>query len=854
MRKGITSPAMTEMEQKHMKLSRELAGECMVLLENDGTLPLTGVKKLALFGNGARNTVKGGTGSGDVNSRFVISIEKGLKQAGYQITTTSWIDRVDRELQAAKAAHQEFIQKTAREQNTSPVMIGFLHPFREPPLPAITDQDLADAGTDTALYVISRNSGEGADRFAEKGDYYLSDQDREFLSQLSKAFPRLIVILNIGGVMDLAELKAMKGINAILLMSQLGNIGGYALADVLSGAVTPSGKLTDTWAEHYQDYPSSATFSHNNGDVDDDNYADGIYVGYRYFDTKGVRPMYPFGFGRSYTDFEIKPTGASVKDGQVILRASVTNTGSSFSGKEVVQVYVSAPAGHLHKPAKELKAFGKTKLLAPGEKQELALTFPVQDMASYCEECAAWVLEEGNYLVSLGASSADTRPAAVLTLSRSVKTLKTRNLFRKDREFEELALGQEGNAEQVQSALDAGVPAIVLDPDALHEKTAVYSERKLLTTDKTETLTFADWKNGKCTLEELVAQLTVEELATLCVGTQRAESMNSIIGSASLTVPGAAGETSGILEETRGIRHTVNADGPAGLRLQPHYRTDLEGNLLPGGTIFGDTAQPFPEMAEGAYVDYYQYCTAIPIGWALAMSWNMDLVEQAADMVGAEMELFNVDLWLAPAMNIHRNPLCGRNFEYYSEDPVVSGQVAAAITRGVQRHPGKGVTIKHFACNNQEDNRYFTNVHIGERAIREIYLRGFEICVRSAQPLAVMTSYNLINGIHAANNVDLVQRALRDEWGFEGLVMTDWFSSQKLPALTGESHKYPIASSTGCVLAGNDLQEPGCTQNVEDLIRSVKEGIPVDGVQISLADLQYNAANILRVVLRCMQG
>jgi beta-glucosidase len=266
----------------------------------------------------------------------------------------------------------------------------------------------------------------------------------------------------------------------------------------------------------------------------------------------------------------------------------------------------------------------------------------------------------------------------------------------------------------------------------------------------------------------------------------------------------------------------------------------------------GDVIEPFEtDLKDDEIDDYYQYCTAIPIGWALAQSWNEELVAQAGDMVGSEMEQFNVDLWLAPAMNIHRNPLCGRNFEYYSEEPLVAGKIAAAMTKGVQKHPGKGTTIKHFAVNNQEDNRYFVNAHVSERALREIYLKGFEITVKESQPLSIMTSYNLLNGIHTANNYDLIQGMARDEWGFEGTVMTDWFTSQDMPMLTGKfKPKYPISASTGCIYAGNDIQMPGCQKNVDDIVEAVNSGKEIDGYTITLADLQYNAANVIRVVAK----
>lgn len=312
--------------------------------------------------------------------------------------------------------------------------------------------------------------------------------------------------------------------------------------------------------------------------------------------------------------------------------------------------------------------------------------------------------------------------------------------------------------------------------------------------------------------------------------TLRVEEGGSLVGNASYTVPGAAGDTSSIAKASRGIKNMILADGPAGLRLQPVFKTNKEGNLLPGGSVLGDIVEPFdPKYTDENSDTYYQYCTAIPIGWALAQSWNMALLEKIGSMVGVKMEEFGVDLWLAPALNIHRNPLCGRNFEYYSEDPVVSGK-AAAITLGVQTHPGKGTTIKHLAANSQEDNRYFTNSHISERAIREIYLKGFEIAVKESQPLSIMTSYNLLNRTHTANRYDLLQAVARDEWGFKGFVMTDWYTSQDEPGPTGNNKViYPISASTGCIHAGNDVQMPGCQKNVDDIVRAIRTGEEIDG-------------------------
>ncbi len=836
-------PAITQREIDHMALSRSLAGECVVLMENDGTLPLSGPCKLALYGSGARKTVRGGTGSGDVNTRSDITVEQGLERAGFQIVTKSWLDRQDIAYNQARKDYLEWVPAYAKEHNMMEFLVTFSHPFQVIAPTEITPEDQPEASA--AVYVIARNSGEGSDRYNKRGDYLLYEEEKAQLALLGKNYDKLILVLNIGGVMDMSEIKDIPGINAVLLMSQLGNTGGDVLADVLLGKVNPSGKLTDTWAGQYSDYPSSEGFSHNDGNVNDEYYTEGIYVGYRYFDTFGVEPLYPFGYGKSYTDFSITPGVVRVEDGQVKLSAVVKNTGAVHAGKEVVQVYYSAPAGTLPKPYQELAAFAKTKLLAPGECETLDIAFPVKDMASYCEACAAWVLEAGEYVIRVGGNSRSTEIAAVLTLAQAVKTEILKNLFAGADSVEEIPAPA-----AKASVVDAAVPRIAIEPAEITTEQASYTkERKPYATEQAAVLTAADVKAGRCTVEELTAQLTVEEMADLCVGTLRSD--GSIIGNASYTVPGAAGDSSSILKESRGIKNMILADGPAGLRLQPVFRTDKAGNLLPGGAVLGDIRESFSDEYNDENSDtYYQYCTAIPIGWALAQSWNMELLQKIGFMVGKEMEEFGVDLWLAPALNIHRNPLCGRNFEYYSEDPLVSGKAAAAITLGVQAHPGKGTTIKHFAANNQEDNRYFTNSHISERAIREIYLKGFEIAVKDSQPMSIMTSYNLLNGIHTANHFDLIQSAARDEWGFRGFIMTDWFTSQHQPALTGnEEVLYPISASTGCVYAGNDVQMPGCQKNVDDIVQAVRTGEAIDGYRLTLADLQFNAANVIRIAI-----
>lgn len=848
-----------EVEQReidHMNISRELAGECMVLLENDGALPLKETGKIALFGNGVRRTVKGGTGSGDVNSRSIVNVEEGFKNAGFTVTSGSWLDKQGEMLDKSKGEYLEWVKAEAKKSSRSEFIIQFDHPYSAPAPVLITEEDCKEADTDVAVYVIARNSGEGSDRYNREGDYLLFAEEKKNLEMVAAHFKKTIVILNIGGVMELSGVKAIPGINAILLMGQLGNIGGDALADVVTGKVNPSGKTVDTWAKNYMDYPSSAKFSHN-GSVHDEEYEDGIYVGYRYFDSFGVEPENCFGFGRSYTDFSLQIDGVEAAGDRVQVRATVQNTGSVYAGKEVVQIYYSAPQGRMDKPYQELAAYHKTSLLKPGESEAMILTFAIKEMASYSEADAAWVLEKGDYVIRVGSSAGNTEVAAVLTLAEEVKTQIGKNLFPLDIQLKEIKpdttaakTAYEKNSEGLGRVYHGSIQSSCIKAEHM-----VYQgKREEYKTDREKKLTVQDIKNGDCTVEELVAQLTVEEMADMCVGTLRAGEGN-VVGNASYTVPGAAGDTSSILKGSRGIKNMILADGPAGLRLQPHFKTTKEGKLLPGGSVMGDSFEPFdPDINEDEVDNYYQYCTAIPIGWSLAQSWNTELAEWAGDMIGAEMEQFGVDLWLAPAMNIHRNPLCGRNFEYYSEDPLVSGKIAAAITIGVQKHKGKGTTIKHFAVNNQEDNRYFVNAHVSERALREIYLKGFEIAVKESQPLSIMTSYNLLNGIHTANSYDLLQAMARDEWGFDGTVMTDWFTSQDMPEITGKFQpRYPISSSVGCIYAGNDIQMPGCRKNVDDIVEAVKTGREMDGFRITLADLQFNTANIIRVVLKTMR-
>ena len=842
-----TSPEITEWEKKHMESVRRIAAEGMVLLENNGVLPLKADgRALALYGNGVRRMVKGGTGSGDVNSRTIINIEQGLEDAGFSIATKPWLDRFDRACADYGAEYMGQFKAILQEKGFAGVNWALENPYRDPAVPEITQEDLAGTDRDLALYVIARTSGEGADRKLAPGDYELSQREIENLRTLTSYYEHTLVILNVGGVIDTKFLRSQKGVDAVLLMSQPGCAGGYALSDVLTGKVTPSGRLTATWAENYADYPSAESFSYLSGNLDDSEYCEGVYVGYCWFDSFGIRPAYPFGFGRSYTDFALSTRRVEILGGTIRVTVSVRNTGTLYAGREIVQVYVSQPRGKLDKPYQVLAGFAKTKELAPGEEEILTVDFSISSLASYDEERAAWVLEEGSYDIRVGTHSRNTHIAAVLELDESVVTEQLQNKVRPDCELTVLRADPDKFYTYLSEAAErANALRLEIIPATIPTRTADYCAKAVeMHTEKTEAITVTDVLEGRAALEELTAQLSVGELAALVVGAERGGLGSvSTIGAASAAVPGAAGDTSMELADSRGITNLVLADGPAGLRLSKSFVADGQGNVVPGlgesafGNLFEMLGVPAAQRPEGA-VDHYQYCTAIPIATMLAQTWDPAAIEEAGDIVGAEMEQFGVDLWLAPGMNIHRSPLCGRNFEYYSEDPLLSGLCAAADTRGVQRHPGRGTTIKHFALNNQEDNRMHCNSRCSERALREIYLKGFEIAVKEAQPLALMTSYNLVNGIHAANHRELLTDILRCEWGFRGLVMTDWGTTDG----TAQCFQYGCSNAALCVKAGNDLTMPGSQADVDAIVNAV-------GKDLTLAELQACAKRILELVL-----
>lgn len=799
-------------EKEHIGLLRDSLAECTLFLRQNGAFPLEAPGRIAAYGNGVRHTVKGGTGSGEVNSRYSVNVEQGLKGAGFTITTGRWLDAFDQVEQDAQKAFVKEIKERAKKKHTMAILegMGAVMPQPEYDLPL-------DGEGDTAIYVLSRISGEGNDREPIPGDIRLTDSEAKTILALDAKYEKFMLVLNVGGVVDLTPVKEVSN---ILVLSQLGVETGSVLADILLGRANPSGKLTTTWAS-WEDYCKEGEF----GDINDTRYKEGIYVGYRYFDTVGKKPLFPFGYGLSYTSFDIAVTGAAAEGDTIRIKAAVSNTGAR-AGREVVQVYVSAPAGRLDKPYQDLAAFAKTDLLEPGASQELTISFSLRDCASYDAQKESYVLEAGSYVVRVGDSSDHTQPAALVDLDGEAVVTKAGNcLGETDFEDWKPSGSETAAAEELSDITRISVAAADIET-----VTVSYDQER--------------------EIDPRVKDLTVEELAYLNVGAFNPKAgALSVIGNAATNVAGAAGETTGILKE-KGFPVLVMSDGPAGLRLAKEFYRDEKGAHGIGSSMVPESFLPFlPAPArfimnliggsgkpkKGQKVEY-QYATAIPIGTAIAQSFNLPLAESYGSIVGDEMERFGVHLWLAPALNIHRDIRCGRNFEYYSEDPLISGKTAAAITRGVQRHPGCGTTIKHYAANNQEKNRYCNNSIVSERAMREIYLKGFGICVRESQPHALMTSYNLLNGVHTSEHRGLIEDILRCEYGFKGIVMTDWIvdMAQDKQSL----HRMPIAAEIA--KAGGDLVMPGSKGDFDSIVKAAKSG------ELELRQLQINATRVLR--------
>ncbi len=705
--------------KRHIQLSREAACEGIVLLKNErNVLPLKKGTKVALFGNGQFDYVKGGGGSGMVYCEYVRNIYEGLKSK----------DDI-----AIFEPLSLFYKKCVFEQYKNGASNGNLV---ESAIPKALLKEAA-LFTDTAIIVISRFSGEGYDRKNDGSDTYfeLSNEERAMVENVSDNFEKIIVLLNTGAIIDASWFSKSDKISSALMIWQGGMEGGLAVADVLVGDTTPSGKLVDTYVRNFDDYPSSKGFHESKDFV---KYTEDVFVGYRYFETipnkKGC-VIYPFGYGLSYTDFEIKNINANSLGDRIVVCADVKNIGN-FYGKEVVQVYYSAPEGKITKPARELCAFAKTNLLAPGETETLTMSFAVEDMASYDDigdvQKSAYVLECGEYKIYVGNNVRDAKEIGF-------KYIASQNVI--CRQLSECCVPSRLSKRLLASGEYVDVPEIKHTSKKFEcNYICDYNPPKEDGLKKS----FDCVAKGEILLDDFIAQLSDYELLSLLNGCPNLGVANTF-GMGNLP--------------KYGIPSFMTADGPAGVRIS---------------TKTGITT------------------TAFPIETMLACTWNEELVEKVGVAAALEIKENNIAIWLAPALNIHRNPLCGRNFEYFSEDPYITGKMAAAVVRGVQSQ-NIVATPKHFACNNKETNRHNSDSIVSERALREIYLRGFEICVKESKPRLIMTSYNIINGVRASENAELLTGILRNEWGYDGLLTTDWWNSS-----------YKGAE----IIAGNDIRMP----------------------------------------------
>ena len=765
------------------ELIRAVAAEGAVLLKNDGVLPFTDKDNVALFGRTQIETFFVGYGSGgDVNEPYKISYLDGIRSSGAININSDLAEKYE----------------TWCAQNPVDEGVWGRWPRYFPEMP-FDDKLIADAAaaSNRAVVFIGRSSGEDRENAHEEGSYYLTEEELTLLDKVTSKFASTVVVLNIGSVIDFAWLdKYEDKIGAVLISWQGGMESGNALADILSGKVSPSGKLTDTLADSYADYPSSDDF----GAKAYNNYTEDIFVGYRYFSTFAVDKIrYPFGFGMSYADFSVEFISADVKQGNVAVKVKVTNTSDKFSGKETVQVYYSAENTVLLNPSRQLAGFAKTKLLAPGESQELSVEFSASAFASYDDSgvtgCKyAWVFEKGDYTLYLGTDSLNAVAVKSFSNPETKCVEQLTQVSAAQYPFDRIDAVQTVNGKKIPvkhrtPVSETNLKDIILDNMPLDIT---------FTGDKGYKLD--DVRSGKISLDVFVAQLTPDELEAISRG-------DYVMGSP-LGAKGNAGTLGGVLESLRdkGIPALTTTDGPSGIRLKAS-------------------------------------CSLLPIGAILACTWNEELVEELYTAVGAEMKAKGSDILLAPGMNIHRSPLCGRNFEYFSEDPLVSGKIAACVVRGVQSS-GLSACPKHFACNNQETNRCHNDSRLSERALREIYLKGFEICVKESAPKCIMTSYNKINGVWGHYNYELCTTVLRKEWGYKGMVMTDWWmrksKSPEFPNLCDNA--YRVRAQVDVLMPGG-----GRTGKKKPDGTLLKTYGKADGIK--LGEIQRVAKNVIRLAL-----
>ncbi len=793
------STAVTERESEHRNLARTICADGIVLLENKGILPLQ-AKKIALFGAGARHTVFGGTGSGENNPRYNVNIEDGLKNAGITITTGDWLDEYDelfeRKLYEYKTALKKAMRKVPLMEHMD---YAADNPFYLPAGPSVNDKTDADI----AVYVLARQSGEGADRKDIPGDYYATEDEICLMRSITKHYKDSILVLNVGAVIDLSFLDEIK-FSAVVLLMQGGMESGNALADIITGKVTPSGKLADTWGFKYEDYPSSDTFSERNPDRFQEDYKEGIFVGYRWFDKNNIKPRYRFGYGLSYTTFKTEVKYCANRRTKVSVDVEVTNTGDT-KGREVLMLWLSCPENKLIREERSLAAFTKTIVIEPGKRDFVSLSFDLKDFAGFDNDNHQFILEQGEYAIYLN----DT-PLLVLELDSDCITEKTEEITKTSRNIDSIIH-------------DKSIRNI---SDDIRRNTIKASEIKTIThTYKTPDFE----KNDE--IDRIISRLSIKDMCRLLVG-------RTYFGPFRHRVFGAVGYTTSKLFH-KGVDSMPMADGPQGLNLTKVSTRPLH-NLFAIPTLPESLRHVHKISKIGTAREdkdgkelFYQYCTSWPSETVVAQTWDVNHARLLGTAVAAEMKEYGVVFWLAPALNIHRNPLCGRNYEYYSEDPVLTGLIAKHLIKGIHEKEGCFPTLKHFAANNLETKRNVSSSNLDERTLREIYLKAFRIAIAGENPEAVMCSYNKINGIYTALNYDLQTKILRNEWGFDGIVMTDWFA-------TGHHESLDEL----CCKAGTDLIMPGLPHIPSKIMKAYKKGL------ITREDIERSARRIIKLALK----
>lgn len=762
---------------KYLETAEKTVAEGIVMLKNDNNaLPLKSDETVSVFGRIQLHYYKSGTGSGGmVNVSKVTGIVDGLLEAGVRI-------------------NEELLEVYKKWDEKNPYDLGGGwgdEPWSQEEMP-LDDETVkkASAKSNTAIVIIGRTAGEEQDARVEAGSYLLTDKENDMISKVRKAFGKVIVLLNVGGIIDMSFVDEYNP-DSVLYVWQGGMTGGTGTADVLTGKISPCGKLPDTIAYKISDYPAYENF----GSTERNFYCEDIYVGYRWFETFAQdKVRYPFGYGLSYTDFEIVTEKNIYNDNSVVFCVKVTNTGN-YSGKEVVQVYCEQPQGKLGKPAKVLCGFAKTKTLAPNESQVLEITVNYYDVASYDDSGVTghrfcWVLEKGEYKFLVGNSIRNLKTADVYINNE------TEVLYKCSQAMPPVLPFRRTKAVVTENGFIPETEDVPLSEVDEKQRRIKNLPAEIVCTGNKD-IKLSDVRKGKNTIEEFIAQFSDYDLSCII----RGEGM----GSPRVTA-GTASAFGGVSDNLVdfGIPAGCCSDGPSGMRLD----CGTKAFSLPNGTM-------------------------------IASTFNRELVKELFEYTGLEMTTNKVDCLLGPGMNIHRFALNGRNFEYFSEDPFLTGTMASAELNGLHKSGVTG-TIKHFCGNNQETSRHFVDSVISERALREIYLKGFEIAVKSGNADSIMTTYGSVNGLWTAGNFDLNTTILRNEWGFGGFTMTDWWAN--INVRDGEPNKTDFAAMA---MAQNDVYMV-CADGAsgdDNTLDSLEKG------ELKRSELQRNAMNICRFLM-----